>query len=155
MPEDSSYQYESDDDSDNQDDDVISTPTNLGQISEDNNSSLAVCNQAKLPFFKSVSVVNSNDVHFGNKTVYKGPVTIKQIVYPSGEVVTSECISDLEENPENFGIKSPRNGIYNPAFVQTEKELPKTTTVNDDIPEHVGYILTDKIKQDKITQGMH
>lgn len=155
MPEDSSYQYESEDDSDIQDEDVINTSTNLGQISEDNKSSLAVCNQAQIPYFKSVSVVNSNDVHFGNKTVYKGPVTIKQIVYPGGEIVTSECISDLEENPENFGIKSPKNGIYNPAFVKSEKDLPKTATVNDDVPEHVGYILTDKTTQDKITQGRH
>lgn len=30
---------------------------------------LAVSNQPNLPFFESVSVVNSNDVHFGNKTI--------------------------------------------------------------------------------------
>lgn len=145
MPEGSSYPYESEDDSDNQDEGVINTPTNRNQISEDNKDSLAVCNQFKLPYFKSVSVVNSNDVHFGNKTVYKGPVTIKQIVYPSGDVVTSECISDFDESQQNFDIISPRNGIYNPAFVKNEKELPKTPTVNPDVPDNVGYILTEKI----------
>ncbi|CAH1169610.1 unnamed protein product [Phaedon cochleariae] len=47
---------------------------------------IAVAGQPTLPHFGTVSVVNSNDVHFGNKTVYKGPVTIKQFVYPNGNV---------------------------------------------------------------------
>lgn len=31
--------------------------------------------------FGTVAVTNSTDVHFGNKTYYQGPVTIKQILY--------------------------------------------------------------------------
>jgi hypothetical protein len=36
--------------------------------------------QNKLQNINSVSINNSSDVHFGNKTFYNGPVTIKQIV---------------------------------------------------------------------------
>lgn len=146
MPEDSSYQYESEEyDSDNQDEDVINRSISRGQISEDNKDSLVICNQEKVPCFKSVSVVNSNDVHFGNKTVYKGPVTIKQIVYPSGEVVNSECINDLEETVGNGRIKNQINGIYNPSFVKNDRELPKPATSNGEIPNHDEPLLVERL----------
>lgn len=38
----------------------------------------------EVPYFGNISVANSSDVHFGNKTVYQGPVTIKQFVYGNG-----------------------------------------------------------------------
>lgn len=31
--------------------------------------------------FGNVAITNSSDVHFGNKTYYQGPVTIKQFLY--------------------------------------------------------------------------
>lgn len=33
--------------------------------------------------FGNVAITNSSDVHFGNKTYYQGPVTIKQFLYAS------------------------------------------------------------------------
>ncbi|CAG9839410.1 unnamed protein product [Diabrotica balteata] len=62
----------------------------------DYDNAIVVNDQPHLPHFGSVSVVNSNDVHFGNKTVYKGPVTIKQFVYPKSDI-TSEVFSNLSE----------------------------------------------------------
>lgn len=41
--------------------------------------------------FKNISICNSSNVHFGNKTFYNGPVTIKQIVYSA------------EHNVERYG----------------------------------------------------
>lgn len=52
---------------------------------------------AAQPYFGNVSVTNSADVHFGNKTVYQGPVTIKQIVYNN------------EDKSENNVIKNGAN----------------------------------------------
>lgn len=37
------------------------------------------------PAIGSVSIENSSDVHFGDKNIYQGPVTIKQIVYANGQ----------------------------------------------------------------------
>lgn len=34
--------------------------------------------------FGNVAITNSRDVHFGNKTYYQGPVTIKQFLYANG-----------------------------------------------------------------------
>lgn len=136
LPKESS-QYDSEDcDSD----DLEETTNNVykhNQISSPDhiNDSLVNSNKPKLPYFESVSVVNSNDVHFGHKTIYKGPVTIKQFVYANGEVVKSERVSDSEETPiDKFDNKTPKNGIYNPSFVEHEDELSKATAANGSLP---------------------
>lgn len=41
--------------------------------------------------FGDVCVKNSTNVHLGNKTFYKGPVTIKQFVYTNSGQDTTEC----------------------------------------------------------------
>lgn len=40
--------------------------------------------QLDVPSFGNISVANSSEVHFGNKTFYQGPVTIKQFLYANG-----------------------------------------------------------------------
>lgn len=85
---------------------------------------LAVSSEQTPPYFQSVSVVNSNDVHFGNKTVYKGPVTIKQFVYPNG-------IKNV--GYEDSGGNDKKNGdICSPAFVNKEESEQSATPQTGD-----------------------
>lgn len=48
--------------------------------------------------FGDVCVKNSTNVHLGNKTFYKGPVTIKQFVYTNPTSIQDEgsCVSDIK-----------------------------------------------------------
>lgn len=127
LPHNSINDYESEDCESDYQVDTISTAScqdEENHYSNETKDALAVTNQSQVPHFKSVSVVNSNDVHFGNKTVYKGPVTIKQFVYPNGEVIKSQCVSGFEENDINVETKNTNNGVYNPTFVRDEEKLP-------------------------------
>ncbi|XP_056637589.1 peptidoglycan-recognition protein LC-like [Diorhabda sublineata] len=77
-------------------------------------NAVVVKDELNVPNFGSVNVVNSNDVHFGNKTVYKGPVTIKQFVYPK---------SDLNNDVIGLnGILQTDCGVANEAF-QNDREV--------------------------------
>ncbi|KAG5870410.1 hypothetical protein JTB14_038159 [Gonioctena quinquepunctata] len=75
---------------------------------------IVVPGQIDIPNFGSVSVVNSNDVHFGNKTVYKGPVTIKQFVYPNGDI-SCDSVGSLSESDKKIDLS---NGVNNHGFVR-------------------------------------
>ncbi|GLH07347.1 Uncharacterized protein GBIM_12823 [Gryllus bimaculatus] len=58
--------------------------------------------------FENISVCNSSDVHFGNKTFYNGPVTIKQFVYSPEE--SSDCIvlsNDERRSNIDHRVKKP------------------------------------------------
>jgi hypothetical protein len=53
-------------------------------VSASNAIALAAQNSSESrPSFGNIVVNSSSDVHFGNKTFYNGPVTIKQFVYTS------------------------------------------------------------------------
>ncbi|CAH0546714.1 unnamed protein product [Brassicogethes aeneus] len=54
--------------------------------------------QHELPTFGNVSVMNSNDIHFGNKTVYQGPVTIKQFLYAKENAVENSDALRFNKN---------------------------------------------------------
>lgn len=54
------------------------------------------------PAFGNVSITNSTDVHFGNKTYYQGPVTIKQVLYPES---VNENSAKLNSDCEVDGCK--------------------------------------------------
>lgn len=141
LSQDSLREYDSDDDSD-----YIEDTINVGyNEDEDHPHEIAVQNHPQLPYFKSVSVVNSNDVHFGNKTVYKGPVTIKQFVYPNGEVI-SEKVGDSKETVENFDLKNSKNGVCNPTFVKDENEKAKTCD-KDSLSRSTRFSLFQHIKK--------
>lgn len=62
--------------------DTISTGTSS---SETVNNAVVLFDEAPKDqlAFGNVAITNSNDVHFGNKTYYQGPVTIKQFLYAS------------------------------------------------------------------------
>lgn len=65
------------------DSDTVSTCT-----SETGNKSVVVFDEASHKdhlAFGNVAITNSSDVHFGNKTYYQGPVTIKQFLYASND----------------------------------------------------------------------
>lgn len=123
--------YECDSVCDNYDDEDTINEEVINLPNGDVNSSVAVCDPTKLPFFKSVSVVNSNDVHFGNKTIYQGPVTIKQFVYPDSEIFC-ETVNGLKKNVvvENAELKKSKSGVDNPGFVNSEKGFQKSTQRN-------------------------
>lgn len=136
LPQDTLDQYDSEEcDSDYQVD-TISTAScqdEENQHSYETKDVLAVSNQPKPPCFKSVSVVNSNDVHFGNKTVYKGPVTIKQFVYPNGEIIKTESGGGFETSEDIVDVKKGQNGIYNPTFIKDDGKLSDETNIAPDI----------------------
>lgn len=60
--------------------------------------------------FGTISVSNSTDIHFGNKTIYQGPVTIKQIVYTDKNNGTKVNVS-----PQAF-VDNCEGGSCNPCF---------------------------------------
>jgi hypothetical protein len=69
---------EGDGDDDGEDDSDLKTDS----VSASNAISLAAQNSSESrPSFGNIVVNSSSDVHFGNKTFYNGPVTIKQFVY--------------------------------------------------------------------------
>ncbi|KAF7268581.1 hypothetical protein GWI33_018330 [Rhynchophorus ferrugineus] len=52
-----------------------------------------------LPYFGNVSIENSTDVHIGDKNIYHGAVTIKQIVYAS---LPEPISKELEQSPVSY-----------------------------------------------------
>lgn len=49
--------------------------------------------------FGNIVVKNSADVHFGNKTFYQGPVTIKQFLYNNSSSDSNFPLENGHENP--------------------------------------------------------
>lgn len=47
--------------------------------------------------FGNIAVTKSTDIHIGNKTVYQGPVTIKQFLYASGKDPGDGLQEDLKQ----------------------------------------------------------
>ncbi|XP_022914149.2 peptidoglycan recognition protein 3-like isoform X5 [Onthophagus taurus] len=87
-------------DEEREDEDTISVST----ASTDNCDGAVVLHDAedKAPCFQNIEVTNSSDVHFGNKTYYQGPVTIKQILYTNrdGENKLPETNDIYHEQPQ-------------------------------------------------------
>ncbi|XP_014484296.1 PREDICTED: peptidoglycan-recognition protein LC-like [Dinoponera quadriceps] len=81
--------------------------------------------------FGDVCVKNSSNVHLGNKTFYKGPVTIKQFVYTNpisvqdaskleaASPASDANVSDLSANKVDVGANRP--------ILQNNTELDKVT----------------------------
>ncbi|XP_067002918.2 peptidoglycan-recognition protein LC isoform X2 [Anabrus simplex] len=64
---------------------------------------LAVAKKGEVPSFGNIAVNNSTDVHFGNKTFYNGPVTIKQFVYATS-VDESATSPNANSRPHPFSL---------------------------------------------------
>ncbi|XP_060535916.1 peptidoglycan-recognition protein LC-like [Cylas formicarius] len=73
-------------------------------------------NADRLPGFDNVVVAHSSDVHFGDKNVYNGPVTIKQVVYANGSATLADPNGKEGESP---------GGRDNVAFVEDGAEIGK------------------------------
>ncbi|KAG5675911.1 hypothetical protein PVAND_005770 [Polypedilum vanderplanki] len=84
--------------------------------------------QNKLQNINSVSINHSSDVHFGNKTFFNGPVTIKQIV-----------IKD-----EYLRKKDDSNGVLNSGFEGSSTQINTNHITNDK---------SDDIKQENTVQN--
>ncbi|KAK5642878.1 hypothetical protein RI129_009045 [Pyrocoelia pectoralis] len=95
-----------------EDNDTISIATS--ESSHHDQVILAEDAQHEQPSFGNIAVTNSTDIHFGNKTYYQGPVTIKQVLYANS--TNSECDSVPAANsefandnpgfiPDHFGVK--------------------------------------------------
>lgn len=78
-------------------DDSVSTVSSDGCSDQVVNNSVVVFDETPAKdrlAFGNVAITNSSDVHFGNKTYYQGPVTIKQFLYASS---ASEAVKGLDE----------------------------------------------------------
>ncbi|GJQ76920.1 putative animal peptidoglycan recognition proteins homologous to Bacteriophage T3 lysozyme [Trypoxylus dichotomus] len=71
---------------------------------------LADPGQDRSPCFQNIEVTNSRDVHFGNKTYYQGPVTIKQILYTNPN--SDSLNSDERDNNNKLPIAGTDNDGY-------------------------------------------
>ncbi|KAF2898069.1 hypothetical protein ILUMI_08112 [Ignelater luminosus] len=106
--------------------DTISIATATDSEEEETNTNknelvLAEDLNRERPSFGNIAVTNSTDVHFGNKTYYQGPVTIKQFLYANPQVTNSDvsdsggehrlAIKDdnlvLDSVPDNLGKDNP------------------------------------------------
>nr|UIW25015.1 peptidoglycan-recognition protein LF [Lasioderma serricorne] len=75
------------------------------------------------PTFGNIAVSNSTDIHFGDKTYYQGPVTIKQFLYANSNV--GKDAVQLEEGGVlvrdcDEGLGEIGNGRCNPILISDE-----------------------------------
>lgn len=98
----------------------LNIPTALQQHF-DNGVALPI---SEVPSFGDVCVKNSANVHFGNKTFYNGPVTIKQIVYANPTVSENGYNEDSLNYPAD---KVPR-GASNFARNGSSRTSSRTPT---------------------------
>lgn len=72
---------------------------------EDDNSDcldVVATNESQPASFGNIVVKNSSEVHFGNKTFYQGPVTIKQFMYNA----PNDSVLSLENGKDNPGLET-------------------------------------------------
>lgn len=115
--------------SDYEDHDTISIATSEG--SHHGQVILAEDAQHEQPTFGNIAVTSSTDIHFGNKTFYQGPVTIKQVLYANS--TKSVCDSVPANNsefandnpgfiPDHFGLRAK---VVEPNKTQEETQERK------------------------------
>ncbi|KAJ3629428.1 hypothetical protein MTP99_013821 [Tenebrio molitor] len=92
--------------------DTVSTTSSEEDQSYDGTVVLRDDNTPELPSFGNVSVMNSSDIHFGNKTFYQGPVTIKQFLYANGKTLQDKADSEIVIDAATI----PESGLDNPTF---------------------------------------
>lgn len=83
----------------------------------------------EVPSFGNISVINSNEVHFGNKTFYHGPVTIKQFLYANASGELKGDIRSVCCNANSDRTSNAKHGHDNPVF---ESEVVATSKISDD-----------------------
>lgn len=86
--------------------------------------------------FGNICVQNSADIHFGNKTVYQGPVTIKQIVYTNSPDNTQDVGNNVHKIPNKcLPVSEKENGILNGGI---KSDSVKTKAIVDTVGNHPG-----------------
>ncbi|XP_043477831.1 peptidoglycan-recognition protein LC-like [Leptopilina heterotoma] len=77
------------------------------------------------PCFGDVCVKNSNNVHLGSKTFYKGPVTIKQFVYSNSEYKKDDELEDSEkrDSVRSQNISQTSDVPLNSEFIKVKQWL--------------------------------
>lgn len=75
---------------DSDDDESVASSVNSN---DGNGGAVVLADDANKSNFGNICVSNSNDVHFGNKTFYQGPVTIKQFVYANNAIENNSDLS--------------------------------------------------------------
>jgi hypothetical protein len=106
------------------------------------------------PSFGNIVVNSSSDVHFGNKTFYNGPVTIKQFVYTTknGSVDVHHSENGDDDGDSRVGVDEELeavpsglpNGKANDLTPDSENvpRLPSAhTIINEPSPEVKGSLL--------------
>lgn len=114
--------------------DEVSIVSSDSQLECDNGGALVLDDvQDKNPCFQNIEVTNSSDVHFGNKTYYQGPVTIKQILYTN----PSQNNNDSDETTQNCDklpiTDSSYDGTVNNSYVisETGNGVVKNADINN------------------------
>lgn len=118
--------------SDGSDYDDVST----GSSCQDESMEVVPANEQPVGNFGNIVVKDSSDVHFGNKTFYQGPVTIKQFLYNNTPSDTKLCIEEGCENPNlvtdsacsvsNKGVINGINGNVSNGINNGVSHLPET-----------------------------
>ncbi|XP_031358996.1 peptidoglycan-recognition protein LC-like isoform X1 [Photinus pyralis] len=112
--------------------DTISVATS--ECSRNDQVILAEDGQQDQPNFGNIAVTNSTDIHFGNKTYYQGPVTIKQVLYANSKNSDSDGETAVNSNfasdnpgfvPDQFAAKVKVDG--SDKVNVTETRQPKGT----------------------------
>ena len=76
----------------------------------------------RAPCFQNIEVTNSNDVHFGNKTYYQGPVTIKQVLYTNSNVENANVQQSSIKDKCEVDVETVVDGTINLGFVSEQKD---------------------------------
>lgn len=129
---DGKHDDDADDRSNQDDEDEDNVSVASSSLECDNGAVVLADGEDKSPCFQNIEVTNSSDVHFGNKTYYQGPVTIKQILYtnpPNGN-------NSVEDENNSSGQQSDKlpiaNGTDNSGYVldSAVNGTVKNTSVN-------------------------
>lgn len=111
-------------------DDCSSVSTSKEDVDDDvdekeETGAVVLADKENIPNFGNICVTNSSEVHFGNKTVYQGPVTIKQVLYTNG------------------GFESDVNNVNNGNLAINEISDIVTDSVTNNSPNNVKSSIKD------------
>lgn len=100
--------------------DSCSIVSSVNSSYEDNAVVLPEDSYGNKPSFGNISVENSSDIHFGNRTYYKGPVTIKQFL-------AIDKVGKNENDLPQLALKTAviKLGEENPIFIGDDLDKNK------------------------------
>lgn len=129
-------------------DDNSSYATSKSEDEDENDDKGAIAlsddNDNNNPKFGNICVSNSSEVHFGNKTFYQGPVTIKQFVYANNSALECDGVNNgklaiNDDSPvivNNVTEISDINQLANDKQNNINKCQINSTTANNNINKY-------------------